>query len=217
MYIVFSFISRSSDQKSAFSLQFVANTVECGSTIVRTDMIPEAHINDTGFTDGFGIVVDIFNTVCDACIATTIVGYVIADENQICIRSDSIVFVSFICSGCNSRDVGSMAGCIILFCRDDFLGIRIFCSIIIAGGWRSRLVLIPYSFDTQIFTFCIVEIDMVILESTVDDADYNIFAGIGLGEPCPFVYFVYIAKLFGTNVVHSLMNRTSYFDVLYRW
>lgn len=195
MYIVFSFISRSSDQKSAFSLQFVANTVECGSTIVRTDMIPEAHINDTGFTDGFGIVVDIFNTVCDACIATTIVGYVIADENQICIRSDSVVFVSFICSGCNSRDVGSMASCIILFCRDDFLGIRIFCSIIIAGGWRSRLVLVPYSFDTQIFTFCIVEIDMVILESTVDDADYNIFAGIGLGEPCPFVYFVYIAKL----------------------
>lgn len=58
---------------------------------------------------------------------------------------------------------------------------------------------------------------MVILESAVDDADYNIFAGIGLGEPCPFVYFVYIAKLFGTNVVHSLMNRTSYFDVLYRW
>ena len=64
MYIVVTFISRSSDQKSAFSLQLVANTVECGSTIVRTDVISEAHIDDTGFTDGFGIVVDIFNTVC---------------------------------------------------------------------------------------------------------------------------------------------------------
>ena len=73
MYIVFTSFPEAPTKKSAFSLQFVANTVECGSAIVRTDMISEAHIDDTGFTDGFGIVVDIFNTVCDACIATTFI------------------------------------------------------------------------------------------------------------------------------------------------
>ena len=180
------------------------------------DVVSEAHVDDAGFTHRFGIVVDVLDTVADARVAAAGIVEVVAYKHQVGVGSHAVVFVTVVGSGCDTGHVGGVAVGHILLGRYDRLGGRIFPAVVVTRGRRTRSVLVPDSLHAQVFAGRVVEVDVVVLETAVDDTHHDIFTRVGLGEARAGVQGIDIGEGGATYRVHEFMYRTSNLDILDR-